>query len=386
MGLCGVRRFLWFCSYEAVTHRGPIRTLRSYGTRLCHDPSKNAGLLGKVTFQPNFRPFRRVSSSIPSRGKTLVSKLPFNLATGVLVGVWGSVLYYVWKKHRSGQHSQTLSERTGGRFKDKNVLITGAAGDIGGATALAFAQEGATLVLVDLPVRKETLEVKCKELEAKGAAGAFFKTTDVSKAEDVQQMVQFAVEKMGRIDCFFNNAGIQGELRPLHRQDDNAFQKLMSVNIYGVFLGMKYVSKVMVDSHQGGVIVNTSSLAGMLGPPNMAAYAASKYAVVGMTKTAAKDLAPYGIRVCSIAPGIVEGKMWHTQIKGQAECQKQLTGDTSEVSEEGLKQTEKRMIEGTPLKRLGKLSEVASVVLFLCSDDASYLTGTVVPIDGGRLP
>ena len=109
----------------------------------------------------------------------------------------------------------------------------------------------------------------------------------------------------------------------------------------------------------------------------MVAYAASKFAVVGMTKTAAKDLAPYGIRVCAIAPGLLEGRMWDNQVKGQTLCRKRLSGDSSEVTEGELKEQEERMLNGTPMKRLRKLSEVASVVTFLCSDAASYVTGTM---------
>ena len=166
---------------------------------------------------------------------------------------------------------------------------------------------------------------------------------------------------------------------------DEVFQRVININVFGAFLVMKYISKAMMETGQKGVIVNTSSLAGLVGPGNMAAYAASKFAVVGMTKTAAKDLAPYGIRVCVVAPGILEGKMWGTQIKGNAECRKHLLGDESPVTEEEIHQQEQRMINDTPLRRLGRLSEVASVVLFLCSDEASYLTGVTLPIDGGKL-
>lgn len=324
------------------------------------------------------------------------SPLSSRLATGVWVLIGGSLLYYIWRKRKrtkSQQNNKDMAEGSArlpqqGQFSGKTVLITGAAGDIGGATAAAFAKRGATLILADLPSTRDALVKKCSELEDLGAAKSFHVAVDMTSAEDVEKMTKFATEKSpnGRIDCFFNNAGIQGVFRPLYEQSDDSFLKVMHVNAYGVFLGMKHVGNAMRNSGGGGVIVNTASLAGLLGPPNMAAYAASKFAVVGMTKTGAKDFAPYEIRVCAIAPGILEGKMWDSQVKGQAECLKRLAGDETEASEEELKIAEQTKIGTTPLKRLGKLSEVASVVTFLCSDDASYLTGIVIPIDGGKLP
>jgi NAD(P)-dependent dehydrogenase (short-subunit alcohol dehydrogenase family) len=315
------------------------------------------------------------------------------MATGLSIGVCGSLLYYVYrkqqksrKKEMSGAAVPTTNRDPHCRFQNKVVLITGAAGDIGGATATAFAQEGANVILVDLPYTKDTLKKKCVALKEDGAIDTLFVLADITNIEDVKKMVKHSVNKFGQIDYFFNNAGVQGDILPLHEQQERNFELVMKVNIYGVFLGMKYVAKAMKESGQGGIIVNTASLAGFQGPPNMVAYAASKFAVVGMTKTAAKDLAPYGVRVCAIAPGILEGKMWDTQIRGRALCRKRLSGDSSEVTERELKEQEERMLNGTPMKRQGKLSEVASVVTFLCSDAASYLTGTTILIDGGRLP
>ncbi len=322
--------------------------------------------------------------------KVLDSRLSFRLANGIWVGVAATLLYYVWRRRKgslSGDGQEGADGETpryGRRLNKKVVLITGGAGDIGSAAGQAFAREGATVVLVDLPHMEDILREKCVELSALGAANAFFTTADVSKEEEVDKMARFAVEKAGGIDCFFNNAGIQGELKPLHLQKGAIFQKVLQVNVYGVFLGMKYVAQAMMERGSGGVIVNTASLAGLQGPPNMAAYAASKFAVVGMTKTAAKDFAPYGIRVCAVAPGLIDGKMWPSQVKGQTDCLRQAEGKEGGATEEELQQIEKRLISGTPMKRLGKLSEVAAVVVFLCSDDASYLTGNIVPIDGGR--
>ena len=314
-----------------------------------------------------------------------------HVATGLSIGVCGSLLYYVYCKHQVSRKKEMSSAvvpttTNSNRFQNKVVLITGAAGDIGGATATAFAQEGANVILVDLPHTKDTLKKKCDALKEDGATNTLFVLADITNADDVKRMVKHAVYKFGQIDYFFNNAGVQGDLLPVHEQQERNFELVMKVNIYGVFLGIKHVAKAMKESRRGGVIVNTASLAGFQGPPNMVAYAASKFAVVGMTKTAAKDLAPYGIRVCAIAPGLLEGRMWDTQVKGQALCRKRLSDDSGKVTERELKEQEDRMLNGTPMKRLGKLSEVASVVTFLCSDASSYVTGTTILIDGGRLP
>lgn len=320
---------------------------------------------------------------------TLNSRVSFRLANAIYVGVIGSLLLYVMSRRRKKKKDGSKQEfpvATPGKFEGKTVVITGGAGDIGMSTALAFAREGASVFLVDLPLTEDTLRENIRKLEQEGAKVAKYLLCDVTQEKDVETMVKSITDDAGRVDVFFNNAGIQGRLAPLHKQDDREVRKVLEVNVYGVFLGMKYVAKSMIGSGSGGVIVNTASLAGIQGPANMAAYAASKFAVVGMTKTAAKDLAPHRIRVCAIAPGILEGKMWGTQVRGNARCRKELRGEEGEVTEEEVREQERRMIEGTPMKRQGKLSEVASVVTFLSSDDASYLTGVTVPIDGGRHP
>ena len=306
------------------------------------------------------------------------------VATGLSFGVCCSLVYYILNKRQKQEiGNDKLPSSPQNQFHNKVVVITGAAGDIGGATADAFAREGANVILVDLPRTEEALKQKHIML---GKASTSFVLADVTNAGDIQRMVQHALDKFGRIDYFFNNAGVQGDLLPVHEQHEENVKTVITVNIYGMFLGMKYVARAMKESGQGGVIVNTASLAGIQGPPNMIAYSASKFAVIGMTKTASKDLAPFGIRVCAIAPGLLEGRLWDTQVKGQALCRKRLIADSSEVTEEEFKEQEERMINGTPMKRLGKLTEVTSVVTFLCSDAASYLTGVTISIDGGRLP
>ena len=159
-----------------------------------------------------------------------------------------------------------------------------------------------------------------------GAKSVHVLTADVTKTDDVQKIVSESIKMYGHIDCFFNNAGVQGELLPLHKQSDDLFEHTLRVNTLGVFLGMKYVSQAMINAQRGGVIVNTASVAGLIGVPNMAAYTASKFAVMGMTRTGAKDLAPYGIRVCAIAPGLLEGKLWTSQVRGRAKVRKERDG------------------------------------------------------------
>ena len=153
---------------------------------------------------------------------------------------------------------------------------------MGHATAQAFAKKGARLVLVDLPYAQSKMEKDGKQLLKQGASKVLVLSADMTKAEDVQRMVNETVKTCGNIDCFFNNAGIQGEFQPLHKQSVEMFQRTLQVNAVGMFLGMKYVSLAMIEAKKGGVIVNTSSLAGLFGPPNMAAYTASKFAVSGL--------------------------------------------------------------------------------------------------------
>lgn len=261
------------------------------------------------------------------------------------------------------------------RLSGRTAIVTGAAGDIGRASVVRLAREGCNVVLVDLP--GTDMERVCKEVESSGSQ-VLVVHSDVTKPDEVQNFVSQSVSRFGKIDFLFNNAGVQGDFRPVNAYPEDDFSQVIKVNVEGAFLCLKYTSQAMIKTG-GGVIVNTASLAGMVGPPNMLAYSASKHAVIGMTKTAAKDLASHNVRVCAIAPGLVEGKMWDSQAIGQADCQERA-GEPCSVDDIKVK-----MLTGTPLKRVGRLDEIASVVAFLFSDDASYLTGTIIPIDGGRL-
>jgi len=247
-------------------------------------------------------------------------------------------------------------------LKDKVALITGGGGDIGKATARLFLEKGAKVALVDLS--KESLDQAVKELKEHGEVISI--QADVSKEDEVKNYVSETVEKWGRIDAFFNNAGIEGEFKPLIDQDLDQFQKVIDVNLTGVFLGLKYVLPVMIKQNSGSVI-NTSSDAGWTGAEGLSPYVATKHAVGGLTKTAALEVAEHQIRVNSIQPTGVNTKMMEKLDKESTE-----TGDV-----EGLRS------DGVPLGRYAETSEVGNLVLFLASDESKFITGSQYRIDGG---
>lgn len=259
-------------------------------------------------------------------------------------------------------------------FADKTILITGGAGEIGKATAHRFAADGAGVVLLDLNEAK--MADVAQELEGyKVPVGRF--RCDVTAFEDVKKAFAGAVEQFGKIDYVFNNAGYQGAFAQTDEYPEDDFQKVIDINVLGVFHVLKAGAQHLRDSG-GGVIVNMASHAGVVGPPNMLAYAASKFAVIGMTQTAAKDLAPYGIRVNALSPSLIgPGFMWTRQTELQAAVGSQYF-DTDP------KMVEQQMIDSVPMRRLGTLEEVANGVAFLMSDEASYITGFNLDITGGQ--
>jgi len=186
------------------------------------------------------------------------------------------------------------------------------------------------------------------------------------------------VKDFGRIDYLFNNAGYQGDFVKLHLYDTKDFRKVLDINVTGVFIVLKTVADAMIKQKpQGGVIVNTASMAAHSAPPNMVAYATSKSAVFHMTRVAAKDLAPFNIRVNSVSPAFIgPGFMWTRQIELQA-------ASDSVYYDKDPKVVKDQMINSTPLKRYGSIDEVISPVCFLFSDDASYLNGVDIQITGG---
>ena len=258
-------------------------------------------------------------------------------------------------------------------FAGRTILITGGAGDIGRATARRFAADGAGVVLLD--VNEEKMAKAAGELEAYKTPVAAIRC-DVTSPDDVANAFAGAVKRFGRIDFVFNNAGYQGAFARTDEYPEADFQRVIDINVGGVFRILKAAARHM-RAAGGGAIVNTASYAGVMGPPNMLAYAASKFAVIGMTQTAAKDLAPYRIRVNALLAALIgPGLMWTRQTELQAAVGSQYFAADVKV-------VEQQMINSVPLRRLGSLEEVANAVAFLMSDEASYITGFNLEITGG---
>ncbi|UNK40935.1 SDR family oxidoreductase (plasmid) [Shinella sp. H4-D48] len=251
------------------------------------------------------------------------------------------------------------------QYEGKVVLVTGAAGGIGRAATKAFYEQGAKLVLVDLS--KEALDMMSDELGLDSDRSVVI-AADVSQEAAVEGFVQATVATFGRIDVFFNNAGVEGKTGLLVDTSEETVDKLLSVNIKGCFFGLKHVLRQMT-AQAGGAVVNTSSMAGLIGFHSLGVYTASKHAVIGLTRAAASEVAPHGIRVNAVCPGPVDTRM----MRG-------IESGFSEADPVGVKGQFENL---TGLKRYAQPEEIADLVLFLGSDKASYITGSMYTIDGG---
>ena len=247
-------------------------------------------------------------------------------------------------------------------LEGKVGLVTGGTSGIGRETAVLFAKAGAKVVVAG---RRELEGLETIELvRAAGADGLFVKT-DVSKASEVDALVQKAVEKFGRLDVAFNNAGVEGVLAPIIRQSEDDFDRTIDINLKGVWLCLKYEIRQMLKQGGSGAIVNMSSIMGLVGALGAAAYSASKHGVIGLTKTAALENAKNGIRINAVCPGFTETPMTDRSLR--------------------VPSVHKYVLSCHPVGRLAAPTEIAEAVVWMCSDRASFMTGQSLVLDGGFL-
>ena len=253
------------------------------------------------------------------------------------------------------------------RLKDKSIIVTGAAGAIGFATATVLAEEGARLTLVDiagdrLSARADGLRARGFEIESVQA--------DCAQEADVRRYVDAAKARFGRIDGFFNNAGTEGRLGPIHEYDVAEFDRIIAVNLRSQFLGLRHVIAVMVEQGAGAV-VNTASIASERGLAGACAYNASKHGVLGLTRTAASEVGNKGVRVNCVLPGVIETPLLHAMME--------------QMFAGGIEEGNRVLGRTATLDRIGQPVEIGRVVAFLLSDEASFVNGGSWAADGGAL-
>lgn len=243
---------------------------------------------------------------------------------------------------------------------NKVAIVTGAASGIGRATASLFAAHGAAVVVAD--VTDDAGQRVADEIAGRGET-AMFVHCDVSQPDDVEAVVHAALAHFGRLDVLFNNAGIEGAVAVTDAASIENWHRVIAVNLTGVFLGMKYGIQAMLRTG-GGSVVNNASVAGMVGFPGIPAYCASKGGVIQLTRTAALEYATQGVRVNCLCPGVIDTPMVDRFTKATA-------------------QPEDQIVAMEPVGRMGRPEEVAELALFLASDRSSFMTGAIVPVDGG---
>lgn len=244
-------------------------------------------------------------------------------------------------------------------LSEKVAIITGGGSGIGRASAVALAKAGAKVVVAGR--REAELDGTIAEVKAAGGEG-FAVKTDVLYEDQIQNLIDKTVEAYGKVDILFSNAGVEGDIGPLHEQTAENYHFINDINVKGVFLSMKRVIQQFLKQGAGGSIINNASVAGMVGFPGATNYVASKHAVIGLTRSTALEYATAGIRVNAVSPGAIQTDM--------IDRFKEFV-------------TEEQLISFHPLGRLGKAEEIADAVVFLAGDTASFITGVNLPVDGG---
>ena len=247
-------------------------------------------------------------------------------------------------------------------MQNHTAIVTGAAGQIGRATTHKLLQGGAQVLMVDAD--QAALDEAAHAMDGRVETAV----CDVRDSEQVASYVKTCEQHFGQVDAFFNNAAIEGDMQPLTEYDEATFQKVLDINVKGVWLGCKHVMPAMARSG-GGSIVITSSVAGLTGTPNLLAYTTSKHAVIGIMRTAAKEGAPQGIRANTINPGPIESRMMQAIEEGNQPEQPEQVHQAFESQ--------------IPMGRYGRAEEVARLAVFLLSGDSTYANGAVFPLDGG---